>query len=318
MTTRRRILGAAVCGLSLGRGCGAPGPGERAKLASVAESGSLAVIPMLWTNGLVPEALAVDGKQAGELVFPEKPWLVSISPDCGWVAWYPESSLPSPFGSGHSTVHIMGAGAPQRSVQLGTNYVRQIALCSGAERLAVLVNPDGLGTWQLLTLNVASGRVEQDLTPLTKNLQLADADRLRASGRGNRLLIGQGEFFVVIDTSLGKVVLEGHGRFPCLSADGDLVACVSSDGELVFLSVTPSNVRATGRRVRVGTSVLGLGAWSSGAEFLLAGLRGPFSFFVRLAAIDRETGASVDLDPRLPEGSLGEQSAWISRRLLAK
>jgi hypothetical protein len=310
--TRRQLLNLAFPGAAVTLKGEAATPVTAATLASIANQLDLVVIPLLWTNGLVPEAVSVSGRYVGKLVLPDSPWAVSVSPDCGWISWYPRRSLPPPFGVGDGRIYFTDAQSSTGAVRLSERYPGLLALSSGAVHLALTtvagIPPDP----RLCVLNPRTGELEQDLTGLVTRFQIADIERLCVSATGQRLAAGTRELFIVVDVPSRKVLLESKGRFPCLSPNGDSIAFVSND-ELISISL---RTRAATKVVKGWDAVLGLGSWSPEGRFLLAGIRSFLSFSVKLVAIDCTTGEFTDIFSPLQEDSLGEQSVWMKRRLL--
>lgn len=313
--TRRHLFDLMLAGGVGAWGHAANTPGTKAKLAAMVGRLDLAVVPALWTNGLIPEAVAVSGEDAGKLVLPESPWLISVSPDCGWIAWTARGSQPPPLGAGDGQIFFTGAHSRIKSVGLRGCYPEQISLSSGAVYLALTTVGSVRSDARLIVLNPATGELERDVTGLMTRFRIADIDRLRISANGQSLIVGTREFFVVLDVPSRRVLFESPGQFPCFPPTADSVAFINKERELVSASLV---TRATTKLMEGWWTTLGLGSWSPDGAFLLAGIRGRLSFFVKLVAIDCATGEFADIVPRLQEGDLGEQSAWVQRGLLAK
>lgn len=204
--------------------------------------------------------------------------------------------------------------SPIKTVRLRGCYPEQLSVSSGAEHLALTTSAGVPGT-RLIVLNPWTGELQRDITDLAPQFRSLDIERVRISADGRRLAIGTREHCLVVDVPSGKVLFDSMGRFPCLSPEGDSVAFINKEQELVVASVI---TRANKKLVKGWWATLGLGCWSPDGMFLLAGIRGRLSFFVKLVAIDCATGEFTQLISRLQEGDLGEQSAWVNRHLLTR
>ena len=313
--TRRHLFAVAFAGAGGMLECSAKRSPLGAKLASMTERLDLAIIPTLWTNGLPPEAVSASGEKVGKLLLADHPWCLCVSPDGTWVAWVPRASQPPPLGVGDLRVLFNDAKSGNKTIRLGRGYPEQLSMSSGADHLALITIAGVPSEARLLVLNSSSGQVESDMTGLISRFGAPDIDCLRISSSGRYLAVGTKEQFVVIDVQPGRVLLESSGRYPSLSPLGDSVAFVNKEQELVAISL----VTRTSRKLMTGWwSTLGLGSWSPDGTFLLAGVRGRFSVFTKLVAIDCTTGEFVAIVPRLEEGNLGERSAWVKRPLLTQ
>jgi len=307
--TRRNLFGSVLCAAAGTCSCDPKRSESSVRLASVARQFDLAILPMLWA-GLESIAISASGADAGNLRLTAPAWSVSVSLDANWIAWFPRASLPPPIGVDARKVFFVGLDASASSAMPPGVYARLLSLSAGAQRLAVTSADQ-----RLLILNPGTGGLERDLTGLVTQFPIGSVERLCISANGQRLAVGTREMLVVLDLTPGRALLEQEGRFPCLSPDGNSIAFIRNAKELISMSVTAR----IGKKVVNGwTDILGLGAWSPDGSFLLAGVRGPLGFFTKLAAIDCTTGGITDIVAELPEGSLGEQSAWVSRRLLSR
>jgi hypothetical protein len=309
--TRRHLFDLLAAGAAGTLGCSARGPEMKAKATSMAERLDLAIIFVLWTNGLVPEAVDISGKSTGKLLVPEKPWLASVSPDGGWIAWTLQSSFPPPIGSADAKVFFTDARSPIKTLQLERGYPLQLALSSDAGYLALTEMNAASHEARLIVLNPGTGDLYRDLSGLVTSLRTANV-RLRISSNGQRLAIGASERFVIVDVQASRVLLESEGHLQSLSPDGDFVAFINKTGTLVVTSLI---ARTSRDLVLHRRTVVGLGPWSPDGRFLLGGIGGGLSVFTRLAVIDSATGEFTEI-VRLVEGDRGEQSAWVNRRLL--
>jgi hypothetical protein len=284
-----------------------------AKVVSMAERLDLAIIPNIWTNGLTPEAVGIDGRSAGKLLVPEKPWLVSVSPDCGWIAWVLQGSQPPPLGAGDAKVFFTNARSPIKTTQLERGYPQQLSLSSDVGYLALTATSTVAPGERLIVLNPKTQELQRDLSGLVTSFPIADINRLRISANGQCLAIGTRKRFMILDVQAGRVLLEKEGQSPSLSPEGDFVAFINNAGAPVVTSL----ITRTSRELVVHwRTVVGLGPWSPDGAFLLAGIMGGLSVFTKLAVVDCATGNFKEIVPRLVEGDRGEQSAWVKRRFL--
>jgi hypothetical protein len=311
--TRRRTFDFMAAATAGTWGCSAQHLHATAKVASIVKRMDLAVVPILWTNTLTPEAVDVYGNDVGKLLLPEKPWVVSVSPDCGWIAWALRESQPPPVGAGDAKVFYMDARSSIKTVHLDGGYPQHLSLSSDAEHLAVDLVSVAPQKARLIVLKPRTGDPQRDLSGLVTRFQIADITRLCISANGQRLAVGTRERFVIIDIQAGTVLLASEGQFPSLSPNGDFIAFINKTGMLVLTSL----VTRASREVMVDwRTVVGLGPWSPDGTFLLAGITGGLSLFTRLAAIECATGEFTEIIPRMVEGDRGEQSAWVKRRFL--
>jgi hypothetical protein len=310
--TRRHLFDLMAASLAGTWGCSAREPEMRAKVTSMAERLDLAIIPILWTNTLVPDAVRIDGKSAGRLRVPEKPWLASVSPDCGWIAWALQAAFPPPIGSGVAKVFFTDARSPIKTMQLERGFPRQLSLSSDAGCLALTSKSTAPPEARLVIINPRTGELQRDLSGLLASFGTANV-RLRISSDGQRLAVGARERFIIVDVEAGRVLLEGEGQLQSLSPDGDFVAFISKKGVPVITSL----ITRTSRELVVHwRTVVGFGPWSPDGAFLLAAVTGGFSVFTKLAVVDCATGDSKVIVPRVVEGDRGEQSCWVKRRFL--
>jgi hypothetical protein len=285
-----------------------------AKLVSMAERMDLAIVPIMWTGELTPEAIGIDGKSAAKLLLPEELRLVSVSPDCGWIAWALEASHPPPIGTGDAKVFFTDAQSPIKTMQLERGYPHQLSLSSDAGYLALTEVGTILPKARLIVLNPSTQELQRDLSDLVTSFPIADISRLRISANGQCLAVGTRERFMIVDVQAGRVLLEKEGQSPSLSPDGDFVAFINDVGVPVITSLITRTSRELALHWR---TVVGFGPWSPDGAFLLAGIRGGFSVFTKLAVVDCATGDFKEIVPRVVEGDRGEDSAWVKRRFLS-
>ena len=307
----RRHFDLMAAGLAGTSGCSAGEPEMRAQATSMADRLDLAIIPILWANTLVPDAVGIDGKSVGRLRVPEKPWLVSVSPDCGWIAWALQAAFPPPIGSGDAKVFFTDARSPIKTMQLERGFPLQLSLSSDAEHLALISESTAPLEVRLTVLNPRTGELQRDLSGLLASLGTANA-RLRISSDGQRLAVGAKERFMIVNVQAGRVLWESEGHLQSLSPNSDSVAFITKKGALVVTSLITRTSRELVVRWR---TVAGLGPWSPDGRFLLAGITGGLSIFTRLAVIEPATGEFTEI-ARLAEGDQGQQSAWVKRSFL--
>ena len=133
------------------------------------------------------------------------------------------------------------------------------------------------------------------------------------SGSGNRLVVGSSDWFTVIDLPSRRLVYEARGTYPSLSPDGEFLAFLDRDKHVVLLVALSTGTERTfmGWPRRVS----GVGAWSPGGQYLLAGVSDGFSLSKKLVAIEIATGRIVEL---MPLGDLaGDRCVWIKRGFLS-
>ncbi len=190
--TRRHLFDLMAAGLAGTWGCSAGEPEMTAKLVSMVERLDLAIVPIMWTGALTPEAIGIDGKSAGKLLLPEKPWLVSVSPDCGWIAWTLEPSQPPPTGTGtgDAKVFFTDARSPVKTMQLERGYPQQLSLSSDAGYLALTEMGTVAPQARLIVLNARTEEPQRDLSGLVTSFPIADINRLRISANGQFLAAG--------------------------------------------------------------------------------------------------------------------------------
>jgi len=311
--TRRHLFDLTAAGLAGTCGCSAREPEMTAKLVSMAERLDLAIIPVMWTGGPTLEAIGIDGKSGGKLLLPEGLRLVSVSPDCGWIAWALDASQPPPVGAGDAKVFFTDAQSPIKTMQLERGYPRQLALSSGAGYLALIERGTVAPKARLIVLNPRTQELQRDLSGLVTSFRIADINRLRISADGQCLAVGTRERFMIVEVQAGRVLLEQEGHYPSLSPNGDFVAFINNAGVLVVTSLVTRTSRELALHWR---TVVGLGPWSPEGAFLLAGITGGFSIFTKLAVVDCATGDFKEIVPRVVEGNRGGQSAWVKRRFL--
>jgi hypothetical protein len=248
---------------------------------------------------------------AGRLVLPVPPWCLSVAPDGGCLAWFPHNCDPIQGCAGDLRVYINDDAGSVRSVRLEGQFGARLAISSKGEHLAVaIVVAPGPAT-RLLVLTPGTGKVEQDVTDLITRFRPERIERRRFSAAGDRLVAGSRNLFSVVDLPSRKVIFEGAGRFPSLSHSGEAVAFVDEQRKLNVATL------ATGatRRLLRWSETYDVGFWTPDGALLLAGVRGPLSFFWYLSAVDCSADASAEIT-RLEEHDFGQECGLISRRLL--
>jgi hypothetical protein len=312
--TRRHLFDLTVAGLAGTCGCSAREPEMTAKVVSMAERLDLAIVPVMWTGGPTPEAIGIDGKSAAKLLLPEGLRLVSVSPDCGWIAWALDASQPPPIGTGDAKVFFTDAQSPIKTMQLERGYPRQLSLSSDAGYLALTELGTVAPKARLIVLNPRTQELQRDLSDLITSFPIADINRLRISANGQCLAVGTRERFMIVEVQAGRVLLEKEGQLHSLSPDGDFVAFINNAG---VPAITSLITRASTELALHWRTVVGFGPWSPDGAFLLAGIRGGFSVFTKLAVVDCATGDFKEIVPRVVEGDRGEHSAWVKRQFLS-
>jgi hypothetical protein len=115
-----------------------------------------------------------------------------------------------------------------------------------------------------------------------------------------------------VDRVAHVVLLEGEGRFPCLSPSGEDLAFVSPRRKLALVKLA---TRATSSPLDEGATY-GVGSWTPDGGLLLALVRRPLALDGKLVAIDCATGRYADIT-HLDEWNLGQNASLIKRRLLS-
>jgi hypothetical protein len=305
LMTRRSLLASALAG-TVAR---ADAP---TKLRRMAERQSLAIVGarLSTTVSNVPEGLTVAGEDVGPLAMVDHPYPLSFSSDGCWVAWLPLNHEP---WRAPTEFQVFYADSPRtvRGVRFKGSRGAHAAISSNARHLALVSILDSAPYRALHVVNPATAEVEVELSDAISRFAPSTIERLRISGDGGLLAVGFPEIFIVVDVPSRKIVLEGRGRYPSLSPNGNVVAFVHN-GELTATILGSSSSRnLLSRRY----AAQGIGAWSPDGTLLLAGVRSFLGFFMHLAAIDSASGEIADI-MRLDEGDSGGGWAWIKRSLL--
>jgi hypothetical protein len=164
----------------------------------------------------------------------------------------------------------------------------------------------------LVVLGTSTAQDESDVTALVTGFPLSQVIRLGLSDSGSRLVAGSAQQFIVIDRPSNKPQLEGRGRYPSLSPNGQSLAFVDEQKQLVVASLaTGRSQTLLGRWCRT----FGVGAWSPDGKYILAGVAGPLSLSKKLVAVEVETNVVVDI---MPIGDLaGDRYVWIKNSFLS-
>lgn len=293
-----------------------------AQLGEICKSGDFAIIGARLgldsAKDLVPAAITVMGNDAGQLELlggPRQPHVLSLAPDGGWVAWVPESYLPNSFSQGGQPIFCL-TDDPRfaRNVRYHGWYCIQLAVSAHATHLALIAMEGGpqRASCRLLVINPTNGETIADLTPLVKNLDLVNAERLRLSASGLRLAVGARGSFAVIDLAANTILLAGEGRFPTLSPSGEELAFVDRRRNLILVTL------ATGaaRNMLKGIRARGVGSWVPGSRLVFACVTPPLAFLWHLVVVDSASGAYTKITS-VEEWNLGDKAALIKRRLLS-
>jgi hypothetical protein len=256
---------------------------------------------------------AVAGAGAGQLLVPDHPEWLSISPDGAWAAWIPSACLPYPSGTtGEPLFRFTDNNRSARTVRFEGWYGVQLAISSNAGHLAlVIVCTDG--TRRLVVLKTETGEVEHDVTELIARFDLKGMEHLQLSASGDRLVAGSRNLFSVVDVLSHKVLLEGEGRSPSLSPSGGSLAFVGEGRELKLTTV----VTGATRRLLGRSTTHGVGAWTPDGTLLLAGVETRLlSLYWYLVAVDCAADACAEI-ARLEEHDPGQGCCFIRRQLLS-
>ena len=315
--TRRSLLYGMSAGAAGMSACMPKGsPDTAATLRAIAERQGLVTVTSSQHAG-EPEAVAVNGEDAGSLRVPKKPFWLSVAADGAWLAWTSRDDQPWPVGTERPVVYFSDNLHSMRSVRFQGRFAGRLSISSGAERLALIVASDAVLN-RLIVLRRATAEIEHDVTDLIRGFSLTEVERLQISGNGNRLAVGSRQTavgsrqsFLVVDLPSHKVMLQGFGRFPSLCPDGEAVAFVDRRN-LVVSSLANGSTRILRNR---GCMAYGVGAWSPDSRFFLAGVRALLSLSVSLVAVDQVKDDFVEVK-RLEEGDFGENCVWIKRSLL--
>lgn len=316
--TRRHLIRCALGGVVGTSACEPEDPEILSRISATAERGDFAITGARLsvdhsTNALVPEGITVAGQNAGQLVLPDLPFWRSLAPDGAWVAWVPESSRPTPYGTGGTPLlHFTDDPKSIRTVKFMGRSGEQLGLSSKAEHLALVTLTGADFTRRLVVLKLPTGEMEYDVTNLITRFGLVNLESLRLSASGDRLAAGSRESFSVIDLPSRSVLYEGSGRFPRLSPSGEAVAFVGGNRKLMVTTL------ATGLTTTLmpGWVTRGVGSWSPDGRFLLAGAMGPLNWNWHLVAIDSSTGEHEEIT-YLEEWNGGQDCALIEQRLLS-
>jgi hypothetical protein len=297
--------------------CTSADRGARATLQAYAAEHDLAIMSLVVvdkTSGSELSGHTVEGAAAGKVVLRDRPYSVGVSPDGEWVAWDNRNARPWPEGaSAYANVLIANATEPARLIGLNTGFGGFVAISSKA-RYVALVNAgvNRSAQFRLVVIETSTARVENDVTPLITGFPLSQAIRLGLSDSGSRLVAGSAQQFMVIDLASRKLLLQGRGRNPSLSPDGESLAFMNEHRQLVVANLS-SGLRRTllGRWWRT----VGVGAWSPDGKYLLAGVVRPLSLAIRLVAVEFETNVAADV---MPIGDLGgARYVWIKNGFLS-
>lgn len=266
---------------------------------------------------LVPEAFTIKGAEAGELRLPDRPYWLSVAPDCASVAWVPLQSV-------YSAVLTMPAAQPivrftdhsggTRTVRFPGICANQVAVSSKAKHLAVISVFDAAAQRRVIVLNAASGQVEYEVTDLIKQFHLSEVHRFQISSNGDRLCVASREAFVVIDLPFRRVLLQGQERSPSLCPSGDVLGVIDQRGELTLITL-PAGARKTVSNQ--WWAIVGLGGWTPDGRFLLAGVRDALGLSTHLVSIDCYTKQWAEIMPLDIEGDHGETCVWVKRHFLS-
>jgi hypothetical protein len=315
--TRRRLIGWGLGGVVGASGCEPGSPEVLAKMKAMAEKGDFAItgarLAVGPTGTLIPEGMTMAGLNAGRLVLPDPPHWLSLAPDGAWAAWVPESSRPTPFGTGGTPLfHFTDDPGSIRTVKFIGRSAEQLALSSRAEHLALVTLGGADFERRLIVLELPSGEMEYDVTDLISRFRLVNLESLRLSASGTRLAAGSRESFSVVDLPSRSVLFEGSGRFPRLSPSGEAVAFVGVNRKLTVATLATGSTRTLMPR----WETRGVGSWSPDGRFLFAGAQGPLHWSWYLVAIDSSTGEHAEI-AYLEEWNPGHDCALIKRRLLS-
>jgi hypothetical protein len=251
------------------------------------------------------------GAAAGTVVLRDRPYCVAVSPDGEWVGWDNRSARPWPEGAGGLTkVILANVSEPARVIGLQTGFGGFVAVSSKAKYVA-LVNSVA-NQFRLVVVETSTAQVENDVTPLITGFPLSQVIRLGLSDSGSRLVAGSAQQFIVIDLASHKPLLEGRGRYPSLSPDGESVAFMDARRQLVVTSLSTSRERAL---LRQGWRAFGVGAWSPDGKYLLAGVVRPLSLAIGLVAVEFKTNVVAEV---MPIGDLvGDRYVWVKNGFLS-
>lgn len=294
--TRRHFLGSMGLCVAGSAGCRAQEPQANENLRQWEDRNDLAILDISL------DALSINGDRVGRLALPDCCFAEpAVAPDAACVGWIARSEV--------SVICTIGASSQVRTMHYSGRFGRVIGISSNAMQLAVVamdkrVNRD----WRLLSV----GRREGDLTSLLTHLHPMEIERLRLCGSGDQLAVGSRDAFVLIDLNQGKVMFEGTGRFPTPSPDGENLAFVNAQGNLVCRKILSGN----SRRLRRGSKIFGVGAWSPDGRYLLVGERMPYSIWKRLQVVDVVEDQAWD-SFKLGEGDYGNRCVWVSRQLIS-
>jgi len=303
--TRRILIDLLLGGTAGSLACTRPNAGILSRFQRLIRANDLIML-----DALVPEAITVIGAGDWRLVLPEPPGRLSFSPDGAWIAWFPYSNVYE-RASGGLSVCFTNSAQSARRIKLEGRHGAALAVSSGAERLAVCMAVAAGPVSRLVVIKVATGEIQDDVSDLISRFDLRTTERMRLSASGDRLVVGSPSHFSLIDLPSRKLVLEGEGRFPCISPSGEALAYVDGRRELSLTTVATG----TTKRLLEHSITHGVGSWTPDGELLFAGVEGPLSFFPYLSVVDC-IGDGCATIARLEEHDGGQECGLIKRRLL--
>ncbi len=292
--TRRGFIYAAFSGFT--PGCAQQQPKLLSSVKEMEQRDQLALI-----DGDAMSTL--DRTWSARLKHPDGSWYPpAIAPDGRFVAWSPFVVSAPPPRLGQRVLLSDGLGEP-RSIQVN-GLPGLVAVDSGGSTIATVLNKGA--NRELAVIDTANGN-EEDLSHLVPGLDLRNLRRLRLSGSGDRLLVGDDTSFCLIDMSSGKVLIKKDVRYASISPDGTTIAF--AEGHQINLQ---SLTRDPSARIVIDQPIDFLGGWSPDGRFLLAGASkaGSWSFSLIVVDVKAQTFAEALKQP----GEMSSEIYWIHKR----